>query len=52
MDIKVVSAIVNSADMNIEVCVPFQIRVSSAYICPGVELLLIDHMETLFLVFF
>ena len=31
MDIKVVSAIVNSADMNIEVCVPFQIRVSSAY---------------------
>ena len=31
MDIKVVSAIVSSADMNIEVYVPFQIRVSSAY---------------------
>ena len=31
MDIKVVLAIVDSADMNIEVYVPFQIRLSSAY---------------------
>ena len=31
MDIKVVLAIVDSADMNMEVYVPFQIRLSSAY---------------------
>ena len=44
-----VLAFVNSAAMNTGVHVSFQIRVFSAYICPGVGLL--DHMVTLFLVF-
>ena len=42
-------AIVNSASVNTEVHVSFQIRISSGYIYPGVGLL--DHMVVLFLVF-
>ena len=45
-----VSAVVNSAAMNIRMHVSFQIRFSSPLdICPGVKLL--DHMVALFLVF-